>query len=505
MTGADVGPAVDRSIAFLGQGRRRDALETLRALGPAAAHDPRSLQLLGMLFDAPDRRADALALTERAARIAPGDAQAHFNLAVILQSFDRNGEAVTHYQQTLALEPGHLGALNNLSDLYRRRGRPEEGWALMERFQTLGGGVGGLEIRLAKLALDTRRLVEAEAWFTAAARHAPGDPTVAFEHAMLTLAREDFARGWPQYENRIAVHGPSRLGAFPHAQPLWRGEDVADRAVLLHREQGLGDMLMFASAVPGLIEEGARVHLAMHPGLVRLFQESFPGAKVWSSQTVVGAVAQPEQPYLRVAGAIDVQAPMCSLGALRMANGPPPPQAYLKPPAAEVARWAERLQAVAPSKSGERRVGLVIGTRRPLFSDDGMTNHRRKSVPPELVEALAGVADTRWFALHDRESRWMLADIPRLPVVDLSPWITDLADTAAAISNLDLVVTVDTAVAHLAGALGKPVWLLLWRNADWRWGVDRTDSYWYPDVRVFRQRTVGDWGAVLNEVASALG
>ena len=264
-------------------------------------------------------------------------------------------------------------------------------------------------------------------------------------------------------------------------------------------------MLMFASAVPGLIDEGAKLHLAMHPGLVRLFQESFAEARVWSSLTVVGAAVQPEQPYLRVAGPIDLQAPMCSLGALRMMDGPPPPRAYLKAPGAEIARWAEQMQALAPSRSGERRIGLVIGARRPLFSDDGMTNHRRKSVPPELIEALATATNSRWFALHDRESRWMLADIPTLPVVDLSPWITDLADTAAAIANLDLVVTVDTAVAHLAGALGKPVWLLLWRNADWRWGIDRTDSYWYPNVRVFRQRTAGDWGVVLNDIASALG
>ena len=504
MTGLGPTTPVDRAIALLNAGRRREALETIRHLGVAAAHDPLALQLLAVLFDAPDQRGDALALGERAVRIAPGDAQAHFNLAVTLQGFDRQGEAVAHYQQALALEPGHLGALNNLSDLYRRRGRAEEGWALMERFQGLSGSTAGLEIRLAKLALDTRRLDEAEAWFMAAARHAPGDPTVAFEHAMLTLAREDFARGWLQYESRLAVHGASRLGAYPHDQPLWRGEPVTDRAVLLHREQGLGDMLMFASAVPGLIEEGARVHLAIHPGLVRLFQESFPEARVWSSLTTVGAAVQPEQPYLRVAGPIDVQAPMCSLGALRMLEGPPAPRAYLRPPPHEVARWSDRLRTLAPTRPRERRIGLVIGARRPLFSDDGMTNHRRKSIPPELLEALAGVGDVRWFALHDRESRWMLADIPRLPVVDLSPWITDLADTAAAIMNLDLVVTVDTAVAHLAGALDKPVWLLLWRNADWRWGVDRTDSYWYPNVRVFRQATPGDWRAVLNEVANGL-
>lgn len=496
---------VQSAIAAMQAGRQAEALNALKSLGVAAVHDPLALQVWAMLLSSPDHRPDALALTERAVRIAPADSQAHFNLAVTLQSLDRLTDAIPHYEQALSLDAGHLGALNNLSDLYCRRGRPEEGWRLMERFRAISDATAGLEIRLAKLALDTRRLGEAETWFQAAARHAPRDPSVAFEHSMLTLLREDFARGWPQYEARLALHGHSGLGIFPHGQPPWRGEPVEGRALLIHREQGLGDMMMFASAVPELIEEGARLHLAMHPPLVRLFANSFQKAKVWSSATITGAGRQPNQPYLQVTGPIDLQASMCSLGALRMTAGPPPPVAYLRPPPTEVARWAEIMNALAPPRSGERRAGLVIGARRPIFSDDGMTNHRRKSIPPELIEALADAPGMRWFALHDRESRGMLADIPSLPVIDLAPWITDLADTAAAIANLDLVVTVDTAVAHLAGAVGKPVWLLLWRNADWRWGVDRSDSYWYPHARVFRQSRPAQWAGVLEDVVKALG
>ncbi len=445
-----------------------------------------------------------MALTERAVRIAPQDPQAHFNLAVTLQSFDRLDEALLHYQQALSLDPDHLGALNNASDLQRRRGRPDEGWALMERYQAVGGEVAGLEIRLAKLALDTHRFETSERWFQAAGARAPNDASVAFEHAMLTLAREDWAAGWARYEQRLALHGWMGLGMYPHAQPAWRGDALNGRTLLLHREQGLGDMIMFASALPKLLEEPGAVHLALHPGLVRLFQSSFPKARVWSSVTTAGRKVQPEQPWLKVCGPIHVQAPMCSLGALRMSDGPPAPQAYLTPPPEEVERWRGLMEALAPKREGRRRIGLVIGARRPLFSEEGMINHRRKSIPPSLVGALADVVDADWFALHDRESRAMLADVPRLSFVDLAPWITDLADTAAAIANLDLVITVDTAVAHLAGALGKPVWILLWRNADWRWGIGRDTAVWYPGGRLFRQKTADDWAGVIDDVAAAL-
>jgi Flp pilus assembly protein TadD len=497
-------PEVEAAIAELQAGRKAEALKRLQAVGQAAVDDPLALQAWAVSLG-PEHRSESLALLERAVRIAPSDAQAHFNLGVNLQAIDDLPRAIAHYEQALRLAPGNTGALNNLSDLLRRRGRPEEGWALMQRYLAAGATPAGLEIRLAKLALDTRRLDEAERWFMAAVAAAPGDPKVAFEHAMLLLAREDYARGWPAYEARLVSYGLPALAIYPYALPRWDGAAKPGQQVLLHREQGLGDMIMFASAMDGVIEAGASPHLAMAPSLHRLFAESFPKAKVWSSITVIGTAQQPPQRFLQVCGPVDAQAPMASLGALRMPKGPPTPRPYLKAPPAEVGRWKARMEALAPPRQGERRIGLVIGARLPRFSDDGLTNGMRKSIPAAEIEALADAPNVRWFSLHDRESAGQLADIPRLPIVDLSPWITDFADTAAAIANLDLVVSVDTAVAHLAGAMGKPLWLLLWRNADWRWGVDREDSAWYPQVRTFRQSRAGRWGDVVERAAKALG
>ena len=489
------------------QGRVDDCLALLRALGSDAADQPLALQLWALATASKGKRADALALLERAVRIAPGDAQAHFNLAVSLQAVDELTRAITHYQQAARLDPTHLGALNNLSDLYRRRGRAPEGWALMAHYQAGGGAMAGLEIRMAKLAMDLRRFDEAARWFDLAEQHAPGDATVGWEHAMLDLTREDFANGWPRYERRLETYGFNGLGIYPYAAPRWTGEPIAGKRLLIHREQGLGDAIMFASTFEGLIEQdGASLHLAMAPPLARLMAFNFPKARVWSSDTRTGGTTpQPEQRWLAVAGPIDLQAPVCSLGVLRCMDGPPTPRVWLRADPADAAAWAERLAALAPKAPRSRRIGLAFGTRQVRWSDDGQTQALRKTLPAALAAPLTDVGRAQWVALHDRETAFMLADAPRLDIVDPSPWITDMADTAAIIENLDLVVSADTGVAHLAAAMGKPVILMAWWNADWRWGVDRADSYWYPNVRVIRQPAPGDWASLVTAVAAALG
>jgi hypothetical protein len=359
---------------------------------------------------------------------------------------------------------------------------------------------------MAKLAMDLRRFDEAALWFDRAEQHAPGDASVGWEHAMLDLVREDFADGWPRYERRLDCYGFNGLGIYPYAAPRWTGEPIAGKQLLIHREQGLGDTIMFASAFEGLIGDGASLQLAMPPPLARLMAFNFPMARVWSSLTTTGGAArQPEQRWLALAGPIDIQAPVCSLGVLRFMDGPPGPRAYLSADPVDAAAWAERLEALSPKMARSRRIGLVLGTRQVRWNDDGQTQAIRKTLPAAEAAPLGEVKRAQWVALHDRETAGMLADLRGLDIVDPSPWITDMADTAAIIDNLDLVVSADTGVAHLAAAMGKPVILMLWWNADWRWGVARGDSYWYPNVRVIRQTSPGDWAGVVQAVAKALG
>jgi hypothetical protein len=498
---ADTGPA----LAAFQAGRVDDCLAQLRALGEPAKDDTLALQLWALAATAKGQPADALALLERAVNVAPGDAQAQFNLAVSLQSAGETTRAIAHYQQALRVGPTHVGVLNNLSDLLRRRGRPAEGWALMQRYLAAGGPTAGFELRMAKLAMDLRRFEDAGDWFARAEAYAPGEASPEWEHAMLRLALEDFAGGWPRYERRLDSYGLSHLGIYPYEIPRWEGEPVAGQRLLLHREQGLGDMLMFARCFGGLLDEGAALHLAVHPALARLFARSFPKARVWASFTAAGAAAQPPQRWLQAAGPLDLHAPICSLGALRLTGGVAPLPGYLIPDAADVASWAERLDAMAPASKGVRRVGLALGTRQVSWNDDGMTLAARKTLTADAAAGLADAANVQWVGLHDRETAALLTDVPGLAALDPSPWITDLADTAALIANLDVVVSADTAVAHLAAAMGKPVVLMLWWNADWRWGVDRADSYWYRHVQVVRQPAPGRWDAVVEGVLRALG
>jgi hypothetical protein len=500
MTG-QLDAVVQAALADFNGRRIADAESKLLSLGPALADHALGLQLLSLLA-AQRSRAESDALLERAVRIAPGDGQAHFNAGVAVQSQNDLARATLHYQQALRLDPDHLGALNNLSDLMRRRGRGEEGWAALNRYRELGGPMTGLEVRMAKLGMDTQRWDDASQWFEEGERAKPGDASTEFEHSMLLLARKDWARGWPRYDRRIQLHGVGGLGIYPYPMAPWRGEPLRGKSVLLHREQGLGDMIMFAGCVPGICDEAADVHLAMHPPLVRLFARNFPKAKVWPSNTAAGhGVQQPDQPWRQVAGPINYQLPACSLGTARHIDGFSG-RPYLRAHDGDAALWKARLDLMC--RLGRKRVGLCLGSRPTGWSEDGRRMAANKSIPPREAALLAEVSGVEWVGLHDRETAWMLADVPGLEVVDCAPYITDLADTAAIIANLDVVVTIDSAVAHLAGAMGKPTLLLLWWNADWRWELSGETSTMYPNTTMLRQSRAHDWQPVIAEALRRL-
>ena len=292
----------------------------------------------------------------------------------------------------------------------------------------------------------------------------------------MELLAGNFTKGWRDYEIRSRRKNAPRR--FP--EPLWRGDSLNGARILLHAEQGLGDTLQFLRYVPMVQAAGGTVILDVPRSLLRLAAE-LPGIA-----TLIGT-GDPLPPFEW----------HCPLMSLPLAFGTsldsiPGPVPYLRVPA-KAWKKAEGLQW--PDKG--LRVG-VVWSGNPLFPEDWI-----RSIPLRSFASMFRREGVHFFSLQMGPAAAQLAEV-NAPVIDLRVAIVDMADTAALIAKLDLVITVDTAVAHLAGALGKTTWVLLPFAPDWRWLIEREDSPWYSTMRLFRQPGFGDWGSVLERVRDEL-
>ncbi|MGA1857025.1 tetratricopeptide repeat protein [Azospirillum sp. 11R-A] len=314
----------------------------------------------------------------------------------------------------------------------------------------------------------------------------PESDVARFNLSMVLLAEGDFAKGWRLYESRWRME---RV-AYPAHAPRWTGGNPAGRSLLLVAEQGQGDTLQFVRYAPMLAALGAHVHLMVQPALVRLLS-GLPGIASVRSLT--------EPPP-----ACDACIPLLSL-PLVFGTGLatiPASVPYLSPPGQERAAWKRRLDG-SPGGEGGLKVGLVwAGSAH----DEQFVAHmvdRRRSLPLAALAPLAGIPGVRFYSLQKGPP----ASEARTSGLDLVDWmdeVEDFADTAALVAELDLVISVDTSVCHLAGALGRPVWMLSRHDACWRWLRNRSDSPWYPTMRLFRQDRPGDWPPVILRVRTAL-
>ena len=294
----------------------------------------------------------------------------------------------------------------------------------------------------------------------------------------LTLG--DFERGWRGYEHRLA--------RLPNPRPdlkRWTGEDLAGKRMLVISEQGLGDTLQFLRFLPPLRERGASVTAVIQPSLLDL------------SRTVDAGVAWTGD--LKAAGAFDLRMDLLSLPLMFGTRMETIPQRipYLTADAGKVAAWAKAL-----GREGFRIGVAWQGSTGPMRDDT-------RSIPPALFGALAEKRDVRLISLQGITGLEPLASLPAGVIIErLGPKIEanrdGISEIAAVMENLDLVITSDTMIAHLAGALGRPVWVGLKLNADWRWLRNRSDSPWYPTMRLFRQERAGDWSAVTSAMAAQL-
>lgn len=490
-----------RIFSAFNEGRKAEAMRLLKRAGDDAIGDPLWIQIMALSCD---KQIDQYALLQSAAFDCEGiDPQALFNLAVCDEGDGNVARAILRYGQTLRLQPNHVGALNNYSDLLRRQQRSDEAWTVINSFLDTGTEPDGLEIRIAKIADDCNLPEESEAWFKRAAARNPDDRQIAWEWAMQLLRDKKFAAGWQGYEARRSIFSHAAMGIVQYSAPEWEGKTLRRKSLLVHKEQGLGDTIMFSSCLPDIADKPDILHLAVQPALVRLMAASFPKAKVWPSSSMQGHEQEEHQRWRPLAGHIDYQVPFGTLPLLLRSKQFPKARAYLRAPDRDILLWSRRMEALSPAKAHRLCVGIAITARRDSLTGPGLAEGAPKSLPAALAGDLAqpGIA---WFGLHDLPNADILGEVPKLDIIDTSPWLHDLADTAALITNLDLVVTVDTAVAHLAGAMGKKVLLMLRRNADWRWGRGTSESYWYEDIEVFRQETEGHWAPVVTKISQRL-
>ena len=426
----------------------------------------------------------ALADLDRALALDPNNPVAHNNRGDVLRDLRRPDEALASLDQALASRPDFAVALNNRAAVLSDLQRYEAALADFDRAIAVDPAYAEAHANRGLVLHDLRHLDAALASFDRAIALKPDDANGYWNKSLTLLRQGRYREGWRLYEWRKALAAPVG-NQFSQTQP-WLGDgDIAGKTVLLHAEQGLGDSLQFCRYAPLVRARGPRVILSVPGPLVRLLRSMDPAIAVVDMDDEIPA--------------FDLHCPLLSLPLAMATTLETIPAAvpYLHADPRQSAFWRDRLAALPG-----RKVGLVwAGSPRP---HDPRANEvdRRRSVTLDHYAALATVPGLCLISLQKGEP--VRTPPPGMVLHDWTGELHDFADTAALVSALDLVISVDTSVVHLAGALGRPVWVLNRFDQCWRWLSDRTDSPWYPTARLFGQRAPGQWQEVIGRVRDAL-
>ena len=448
----------------------------------AVGQDPSIAQawyMLGAVNQLQGRTDEAVANYQEAIRLVPDLPEACNNLGVALHSLRKSDESVAALRRALALKPDYAEAYNNLGNALHERGELDEAVSCYRQAVAHRPNYPEAYNNLGNALRNLGRLAEAMASFDRALALKPDHADVHLSRALAWLGMGDFERGLPEYEWRFKC---AQFTMPPFRQPLWDGSPLDGRTIVLYADHGLGDAIQFIRYVPLVREQGGHVIVVCARPLARLLA-SCPGI----DRVVVEGEGAADS---------DVYAPLMSLPKIfRTTLATIPAKVpYLFPDASLVDHWRG---AMAPSD--EFQVGIVW-QGNPHYVRD-----RSRSFRLARFEVISRVAGVRLFSLQKYHGSEQLGEIAgRFDVTDLGSKLGDLMDTAAAMENLDLVICVDSAPAHLAGALGVPVWVALPFSADWRWLTDRDDNPWYPSMRLFRQKRWGDWDEVFERIAGQL-
>jgi tetratricopeptide (TPR) repeat protein len=459
-------------------GKLRDAIAIYRRLLARAPLFAEAWRSLGEALRLTGQLPDAVEACRQAAILRPDMAAAHHELGRVLYQLGNVDQAIASYRS--ALQHGDAPEYhNNLGAALQASGDVAGAAAEYRRAIALRPDYAQAHNNLGSALKNLEQFDEAAAALNRAMEIKPDYAAAHWNLGLLRLLRGDWAGGWPEYEWRWKVTelNPPRVIS---AKPRWDGGDLHGKRILLYTEQGFGDAMQFIRYVPQVVQRGGKVILCCQPELLPLLKtvEGIDQAVVMGQEV----------------SEFDAHFPLMSLPMLfgTTPQNVPASVPYLRPDPEKVQAWSRKLEGETRMK-----IGLVW---------EGLSTHwhdRARSMTPEILAPLARARPARFISLQKkRPGRAQSSGAPEMD--DWTDELADFSDTAALTANLDLVISVDTAVAHLAGALGKPTWVLLPRVPDWRWMLQRSDSPWYPTVRLFRQKTIGDWQAPIEEIASAL-
>jgi tetratricopeptide (TPR) repeat protein len=477
---------IGRSRVLLALGRTDTAVAAARKAGAYVGGDAPMLAALGEVLLLAGDAAESLVYFERVLSAQPNDRTALNGAAAALSALLRPEESLQRSELAIAANPKSPDGYINLAIALEDLGRYPEALASIERALSLSPRDTHTYHNRAAILMQLERFDEALDSYDRAIALQPKDSRIRFAKSLCLLLLGRVSEGWPLYESRLTgAQAKEGMRTLRLPLPRWNGvESLEGRTIFAHWEQGLGDTIQFCRLACELVAKGAAVILEVQPPLARLLRNLSPSIRV---------VTDPS-----TAAKADCYTPLLSLpGAVSFRDDVPVMKApYIAAEPERAARWAQRL-----GNHGFRIGVCWQGSRRKI--DFG------RSFPVHFLARLADVPGVRLISLQKHDGLSQLAQLPTpTPIETLGPDFDAgpeaFLDTAAVIEELDLVITSDTSVAHLAGAMGRETWIALRRVPDWRWLLERENSPWYPSVRLFRQRRSGDWDEVFERIEVAL-
>jgi len=435
---------------------------------------------LGILLQDSGFLEEAILQYRKALKLNPNFYNSYYNLGNVLRGKGLLDEAMVCYQKVIQLNPEFAGAHCNLGNVLHEKGKLDEAITHYQKALQLNQNLAEVYNNLGNVLHDSGHFEKALTCYQKAIQLNPDLADAHWNIALIHLLTGNFREGWKGYEWRWKLKDPIQR---VFAQPLWDGSDIEGRTILLYAEQGFGDAIQFIRYAPLIAQRGAQVIVECHKELASLIRnvEGVQEIFVFGEQL-------PK---------FDVHCPLLSLPLVfdTTLETIPAKVPYISADSTTVRKWEDRLK----HDNAELKIGLLWAGNPKL------KGNIFRSFSLETFSPLAQLDNITFYSLQKGEASEQAKNPPEgMRLIDYTDEIHDFSDTAALIENLDLVISADTAVAHLAGAMGKPVWTMIPFAPDWRWLLNREDSPWYPTMRLFRQPSLGDWESLMNRILEEL-